>query len=109
MEGKEDIRKQTEAELIHLRKEILLLGELQLKYDEALKRAPKEVAKKQEALYVEAYEQEIASMQKKVDAKCAETDAMAGKISELEQTVLRKDLALADQKRMIKRIKVKKN
>ncbi len=91
---------------MHLRKEILLLGELLEKYQEKLREAPSTLGRKQEALFAQAFEGELANMKNKVDASTAEAEATKGKLHELEQSVLKKDLLLAEQKRMMKRIKV---
>lgn len=59
LEQKEDLRKKTETELVRLRQEILLLGELQLKYKEQLRSIPLTRSQKQEQLHTEAYEKQI--------------------------------------------------
>ena len=60
LEEKEDARRMAEAELVHLRQEILLLGELQVKYKERLAQAPLLRAAKEEQLMTQAYEGQIA-------------------------------------------------
>ena len=80
----------TEAELVHLRKEILLLGELQMKYKEKLQRIPSTMAEKQEALLVQAFEEQITAMEATVVAKSAELEATRAKMGDLEQNVAKK-------------------
>ena len=81
----------TEAELVHLRKEILLLGELQMKYKEKLQRIPSTMAEKQEALLVQAFEEQITAMEATVVAKSAELEATRAKMGDLEQNVAKKE------------------
>lgn len=94
----------TEAELVHLRKEILLLGELQMKYKEKLQRIPSSMAEKQEALLVQAFEEQIASMEGTVVTKSAELEAVRAKMGDLEQAVAKKDATIAELNRMMKRV-----
>ena len=90
LEEKEEVRAMTEAELVHLRKEILLLGELQMKYKEKLQRIPSTMAEKQEALLVQAFEEQITAMEATVVAKSAELEATRAKMGDLEQNVAKK-------------------
>ena len=94
----------TEAELVHLRKEILLLGELQMKYKEKLQRIPSSMAEKQEAMLVQAFEEQITAMEGTVVTKSAELQAMKAKMGDLEQAVAKKDAAIAELNRMMKRV-----
>ena len=94
----------TEAELVHLRKEILLLGELQVKYKEKLQRIPSSVAEKQEALLLQAFEEQIASMEGAVATKSVELEAAKAKVGDLEQVVAKKEATIAELKRMVKRV-----
>ena len=94
----------TEAELVHLRKEILLLGELQMKYKEKLQRIPSSIAEKQEAMLVQAFEEQITAMEGTVVTKSAELQAMKAKMGDLEQAVAKKDAAIAELNRMMKRV-----
>ena len=94
----------TEAELVHLRKEILLLGELQMKYKEKLQRIPSSMAEKQEALLVQAFEEQIASMEGTVVTKSAELEAVRAKMGDLEQAAAKKDATIAELNRMMKRV-----
>ena len=59
LEEKEEARKMAEAELVHLRQELLLMGELQIKYREKF-RSPSIVSRKQEELFTQAYEAQIS-------------------------------------------------
>jgi hypothetical protein len=59
LEEKEEVRKMTQAELVHQRQEILLLGELLLKYKEKA-RQPQSVPEKQGMLFLQAYEEQIS-------------------------------------------------
>ena len=60
LEEKEDVRRLTESELVHLRQEILLLGELQVKYKDKLEYNPTiSTLKKEEMLLNQAFEQQI--------------------------------------------------
>lgn len=52
----------TEAELIHLRKEILLMGELQLKYKEKLQHQPQMLVDKQQLILSQTVEHEMMGM-----------------------------------------------
>ena len=65
MEEKEDVRRLTESELVHLRQEILLLGELQVKYKEKLKFNPASTSDKRDEMINVAFEQQIQGWPKK--------------------------------------------
>jgi uncharacterized coiled-coil DUF342 family protein len=79
-----------------------------MKYKEKLNRIPSTLVQKQDALLTQAFEEQIAAMENNVVGKTAEMEAMRARMHDLEQAVTKKELNLAEQKRMIKRIKVSK-
>ena len=91
-------------ELIHLRQEILLLGELQLKYKERLQTHPQINAEKMQSILAQAYEEELNGMEKEVTTKKLEVDCSKAKICDLEQKLAKKDQDIAEMKRMLNRI-----
>ena len=112
-----------ETELVHLRQEILLLGELHLKYRDRLERTPQTMAQNQAFLFQQAFEKELEgkhgfklilyktkacflAMRNDILEKTQELEATKAKVFDLEQTISKKDQILSEQKKLIERIKV---
>ena len=78
-----------EAELVHLRQELLLMGELQIKYREKF-RNPSTVARKQEELFTQAYEAQISGELKKMQRKVGSPKISKGMRSDIRLMKTRK-------------------
>ncbi len=65
--------------------------------------APLLAAEKQESLFNQAFEGQIAAMEKEVLAKSHELESAKGRLAELEQALTKKEANLSEQTRMVKR------
>lgn len=103
LEKKEDARRLSEKELIELRKEVLLQGELVRKYREKLI-LPLASPREHESHYREAYKHQVETMRMEMRARGSEIEALKAKVNDLDQTVLKKEHTVAEQKRLLQKI-----
>ncbi|KAG8232141.1 hypothetical protein J437_LFUL012151 [Ladona fulva] len=90
-------------ELEHLQKEMVLMGELQQRYrDSFSQQALQKHGEEEISLLQETCNEEIKGMQQLMDTKSASLEAAKSRVSELEAVVTRKDMLIADQKRLLK-------
>ena len=101
---KDNARLRAEAELVNLRKEVLLLGEIQKRYRDKVAR-PRVEESEQQRLFRNAYENQIAQMESAVATAKSEMEAAKGKALGLEQLIAKKDQVIAEQKLLHNRIK----
>jgi len=104
LQCKESRRTAAEEELVNLRKEVMLLGELNERYRERLARAPTaEVEAEQRRMLAEAAEKQLAMAEAKALTARQELTSAKGRIYELEQALSGKESGMAEHKRLVQR------
>ncbi|TRY63829.1 hypothetical protein TCAL_11163 [Tigriopus californicus] len=114
LEQKDKSRKCAESEVVRLRQEIILLGEIHQKFREQLIQQPATINHKRESLYIQAFENQLggkfgytwSAMENSLMSKSADLEGARARINDLEQIVTKKDINITELKKMIKIIKV---
>ncbi|XP_059093327.1 hamartin-like isoform X1 [Tigriopus californicus] len=105
LEQKDKSRKCAESEVVRLRQEIILLGEIHQKFREQLIQQPATINHKRESLYIQAFENQLGAMENSLMSKSADLEGARARINDLEQIVTKKDINITELKKMIKIIK----
>ena len=95
--GKAEGKVKAEAELVNLRKEVLLLGELLHRSREQMSKASFGESE-QERLFRVAYQNQISQMETALNSAKSEMEVARGRAQDLEAMVIKKDEVIAAQK-----------
>ena len=104
LKEKETAREASEMELIRLRKEFLMMGELQQKYNDELQKSSAAVRQEELNIMRQAQEHGMQSLVASLEAKSSECEVSKARILELESLLNKKDGIIAEKKRLIKKI-----
>ncbi|XP_071443239.1 hamartin isoform X2 [Hetaerina americana] len=97
------VGEQLRGELEHLQKEMVLMGELQQQYrDSFSQQALHKHGEEELTMLQETFNEERKTIQQLMDSKSASLDAAKSRVTELEGIVTRRDMMIADQKRLLK-------
>lgn len=110
--SKEDIRQKTEQKLVDLRKEFVLLGEIQRRYRDHFSTAA-EADFSWNSEHVKmlkgAFDHQMALLETSCVQAKTEADMASGRLHDLEASLSKKDHVISEQKRLLSRVSVKKN
>uniref|UniRef100_A0A0K2U7I0 Hamartin n=1 Tax=Lepeophtheirus salmonis TaxID=72036 RepID=A0A0K2U7I0_LEPSM len=101
---KESARMMTELELVRLRKELVMMGELQSKYKERLDNPANNMESETMNLFKQAYERDLQTMARALENKTFEVETFKCRITELDSLLSKKNAQILDHKKLIKRI-----
>ena len=101
---KEGDRIKAENEVIELRKEVLLLGEMLRKYREQSK-APKIIDHERDRMIKQAFENQLSTIQSTLISRTNEMEVLKGKNQELQDLLSKKDQVVQEQKKLCERIR----
>ncbi|XP_046388125.1 hamartin isoform X2 [Ischnura elegans] len=94
---------QLRGELEHLQKEMVLMGELQQRYrDSFSQQALQKRGTEELSMILDTLNEESKNMHQLMDSKTASLNAAKSRVTELEGIVTRRDMLIADQKRLLK-------
>lgn len=95
---------QLKAQIEYLQKELILMGELQLKYRERIHFLTMQ-SEESHSISTKYYNEEVKNLNDLVDLKTSSYEVAKNRVAELEALLTKKDMLLADQKRVLKTVK----
>jgi len=104
---KDSSRVKAEAELVELRKELLLVGEVARKYREQRPNAAGDdvVKNRGQKMLLDTLEHQLAQVESRLSARSNEVEVSKAKIKSLEDQLISKDQLISDQKQLMERIR----
>ncbi|KAJ9597282.1 hypothetical protein L9F63_011853, partial [Diploptera punctata] len=89
-----------------LQKELILMGEFQQKFRDRFAHLPLLRRHEEEMAYLqESYSSDIKGLNELLESRTSALEAAKARISDLESVVTRRDMIIADQKRVLKQVK----
>lgn len=97
---------QLRSHMEQLQKELILMGELQQKYRDRFSQLPLLRHSEDELAHLQdSYHEEIKGVNEMLDLRNSTLEAAKARIAELESVITRRDMIIADQKRVLEQVK----
>lgn len=97
---------QLRGHMEHLQKELILMGELQQKYRDRFSQLPLLRQSEDELAHLQdSYHEEIKGVNEMLESRNSALEAAKARIAELESVITRRDMIIADQKRVLEQVK----
>ncbi|XP_069705374.1 hamartin isoform X2 [Periplaneta americana] len=96
---------QLRGDMEQLQKELILMGELQQKYRDRFSQLPLRNNEEEVAYIQDAYCEEIRAINEMLEQRNSVLEAAKARVADLESVMTRRDMIIADQKRVLKQVK----
>ncbi|XP_064616348.1 hamartin-like [Liolophura sinensis] len=105
LQGQAALTKELQDQISRLNKELMLMGELQQRYQEQLAVRHNQEPRVEEDYQVTSLQSEIKALKRQMDLKQVQITGMQKKVLELEETIKHKDITQTDLKRSLEMVK----